>query len=108
MIKVEVQSQATRPLPFKDRDGNTLHDQTAWAYFHDRDGNLDAHPRTISIRINHGQPTFPEGIYFLHPASLYVGDYGSMKVSPSPRLLTPVEFQKYLQANFSKPLQAAA
>lgn len=108
MLKVEVQSLNLRPLPFNDRKGNVLHDQTAWAYFYDRDGNPDQHPRTIAVRIEHGQQPHAIGTYYLHPSSLYVGDFGAMKVSPAPRLLTPIEFQKFVQALFNKPQLANA
>lgn len=107
MLKVQVQSTALRDLPFKDRDGNPLQEQTCWATFYDREGNLDLHPRTIAVRMSPQQQPYPAGDYFIHPSNLYVGDFGVMKVSPTVKLITPLEFQKFVQSMF-KPLQAAA
>jgi hypothetical protein len=64
-------------------------EQTAWAFTCDQHGNPHPHPEKITVTLPRGQETpYPVGDYTLHPASFYVGNFGSLNLSPR---LVPVK-----------------
>lgn len=88
MLKVKIESQVLRPLSFTYRGTQTpVQEQTGWANFYDRNGNLEPHPRPIAIRLGNGQQPYPNGEYTIHPSSLYSGDFNTLKVSPELKLV---------------------
>jgi len=58
----------------------TMTEQEAWAFTADRDGNPAPYPTRISINLEQGQQPYPPGIYTLAPQSIYVGDFGKLKI----------------------------
>lgn len=91
-IRIQITSTALRDREVTQRaTGRVFHfkEQTAWAYTHDAQGNPNPHPEKIVITLPRDRTdAYPEGDYTLHPASFYVGAYGSLGLSPR---LVPVK-----------------
>lgn len=87
MIKIEIKDASVQT-----RNGNSpktgkpysIRSQEAWAHTVNRAGNLNPYPEKITINLNDDQQGYPPGMYQLQPQSIYVGDFGSL------RLGTPV------------------
>lgn len=81
MIRIEVKS-----AEFTKRSGNkngrdwSMRTQEAWAHTVERNGTPAAYPEKISITLNDGQEPYQVGNYQLEAQSLYVGDYGSLRL----------------------------
>lgn len=58
----------------------TMIDQEAWAFTVDKDGNPHPYPTKISIGLEQGQQPYPAGMYTIAPSSIYVGDFGRLKL----------------------------
>lgn len=64
-------------------------EQVAWAHTTDDKGVANPYPEKIAITLPRGrEEAYAEGEYTLHPASFYVGNFGSLDMSPR---LAPVK-----------------
>ncbi|HWI05604.1 MAG TPA: single-stranded DNA-binding protein [Acidimicrobiales bacterium] len=89
MLKVTVSSPEVRTRSGISKAKNkpyTMHSQTVYFHTLGRDGKPNAYPDKGEILLDtdeHGNPKpYAPGEYQLHPTSFYVGDYGSLAVSP--------------------------
>ena len=98
MIRIEIKDATveTRSGTKNGRDWS-MRQQTAYAHTVNRNGTTNAYPEKITLTLDREQPGYLVGNYTLEPQSLYVGDYGTL------RLGTPV--LKRLEA---KPAAVAA
>lgn len=88
MIKVTVHSAEVRTRSGTSKMGKpyTMHSQVAYFHTLGRDGKPNPYPDKGEVILetdDHGNPkVYQPGEYQLHPASLYVGQYGSLEVAP--------------------------
>lgn len=83
MIKIEVKSADTTRSTGTTKAGKQFpRKQTAYAFTLDRNGNPNPYPERISLVIWDNEQPYASGIYELAPTSLYVGEYGELKLSP--------------------------
>jgi len=57
-------------------------EQNAWIYLFERNGQPQQHPQKVVLRLDDGQAAYPIGKYQLHPNSLYIGSFSSLRVYP--------------------------
>jgi hypothetical protein len=93
MIKVEVKDAtvATRSGTSKKGQPYSMRSQEAWAHTVNQSGNLNPYPEKITITLEGDQAAYQPGAYQLMPASLYVGDYGSLRLGRP--VLAPIKQQ---------------
>lgn len=77
MIKIEIKVAS---FNVRTNSGGTFHEQEAWAYLTDRDGNPHPYPQLIRINLDvkGNQPPYPVGVYQIEPSSVYVNKYGGL------------------------------
>lgn len=92
MIKIEIKDAtvSTRSGNKNGRDWS-MRSQEAWAHTVNRAGNLNPYPEKLSITLEDDQAPYAPGIYQLMPASLYVGDFGSLRLGRP--VLAPIKQQ---------------
>jgi len=83
MIKIEVKSDeiAVKQGTSK-RTGNAyqMREQSAWAFFLDRNGNPQPYPQQVRLMLDDGQFPYPPGTYTLSPESLYADRYDQISI----------------------------
>lgn len=81
MIKIEIKdSKVTSRSGNKNGRDWSMRTQEAWAHTVSRNGQPNAYPEKISITLEENQNAYEVGNYQLMPASLWVGDYGSLRL----------------------------
>lgn len=86
MIRIEVKSATVTPRNITIKSGpkvgqqSTFHEQEAYAYTTDREGNLRPYPERIvlNIEVQDGQQPYAPGNYQPDPSCLYVDRFGSL------------------------------
>lgn len=91
-IRIEVKSTDLHPREVTQRGTGKVFkflEQTAWAHTTDPQGNPNPYPEKITVSLPRGvSEPYAAGDYTLHPASFYVGQFGSLEMSPR---LVPVK-----------------
>lgn len=91
-IRIEISSTDLRDREVTQRSTGKVFrfkEQVAWAYTTNDKGEQHPHPEKITVSLPRGrEDAYPVGDYTLHPASFYVGNYGSLEMSPR---LVPVK-----------------
>lgn len=88
MIKIEVKSTAVQPRTVNVRSGAragqemTFHEQDAYAFTTDDQGNPRPYPQRITLNIDvpKGQQPYQPGIYQLDPACFFVDRFNSLQL----------------------------
>lgn len=83
MIKIEVKSGTVteRRFPSKREPGKTVlfREQEAWAFLFSVSGP-HPYPSRIVLPLEPDQAAYPPGIYSVNDASVYVGDFGALRL----------------------------
>lgn len=95
LIKVTVLSQVVRELKgiSKANKPYAMNFQTAWAHLFDKTGEANPFPEKFDLVLENDEHSklpkiYPNGEYLLHPASMFMGQYGlevAPKLSPMPK-----------------------
>jgi len=83
MIKIEVKSETTQTRQINGKNGPlTFHEQEAWAYTFDQQGEQHPYPQRIVVNIERerGQEPYKAGVYVLAPESIFVNRFGSLQL----------------------------
>lgn len=88
MIKIEVKSTAIQPRTITVKSGAragqqmTFHEQDAYAFTTDDEGNPRPYPQRITLNINvpEGQAPYAPGFYMLDPSCFFVDRFNALQL----------------------------
>lgn len=83
MIRIEVTNREVHTRHIKsNRTGRefTFHEQEAFAFVHDRNGDASKYPGRITLTLGDDQEPYEPGMYMLAPQSLYVDRFGKLTI----------------------------
>jgi len=88
MVKIEVKSTAVNPRTIVPNTGPragqqmTFHEQEAWAYTCDQQGNPHPYPQRITLNIDvpKGQQPYAPGFYMLDPTCFFVDRFSALQL----------------------------
>ena len=81
MIRIEIKSSTAN-----ERSGNKngkdwmIRTQSAYALIPDENGEFPPYPESIEVDLKRDQAAYSPGVYTLHPASFFVGDFKKLSI----------------------------
>lgn len=82
MIKIEVKSSditTKSGVAAKTGKPYTIREQEAWAFLYSA-GGPQPYPSRIVLNLEDDQTAYAAGAYTIDPSSIYVGDFGSLRL----------------------------
>lgn len=84
MIRIEIKSTELKRRELTSKQGRPMvfHEQEAWAYIVDSNGQPQPYPQRMVINIDadHGQKAYPTGFHTPSPDSLFIDRFNTLKI----------------------------
>lgn len=91
MIRIEIKSSTPNERSgTKNGKDWLIRTQPAYALIPDENGELPPYPESIEVDLKRDQAPYALGVYTLHPASFFVGDFKKLSIGRLILVKTPV------------------